>query len=72
MNSLPCHIGIGSLSCNPPISFGKRYSCGRRKWLRRAVDLDDVAVGIEEEELGETGGASGMLIKKRGACLEDG
>ena len=25
--------------------------------LRRAVDLDDVAVGIEEEELGETGGA---------------
>jgi len=23
-------------------------------WLRRAVDLDDVAVGIEEEELGET------------------
>jgi hypothetical protein len=25
--------------------------------LRRAVDLDDVAVGIEEEELGETGQA---------------
>ena len=24
--------------------------------LRRAVDLDDVAVGIEQEELGETGG----------------
>ena len=25
--------------------------------LRCAVDLDDVAVGIEQEELGETGGA---------------
>ena len=29
----------------------------RRGWLRRAVDLDDVAVGIEEVELGETGRA---------------
>jgi len=27
----------------------------RRAWLRRAVDLDDVAIGIELEELGETG-----------------
>ena len=26
--------------------------------LRRAIDLDDVAVGIEQEELGETGGTS--------------
>src|SRR5580704_16561383 len=29
----------------------------RRGWLRGAVDLDDVAVGIEEEELGVTGRA---------------
>jgi hypothetical protein len=27
----------------------------RRLWLRCAVDLDDVAVGIKREELGETG-----------------
>jgi hypothetical protein len=27
----------------------------RRGWLHRAVDLDDVAVRIEEEELGVTG-----------------
>jgi hypothetical protein len=29
----------------------------RRGWLRRAVDLDDVAIRIEEEELGVTGRA---------------
>ena len=29
----------------------------RRAWLRRTVDLDDVAVGIQEEELGEAGRA---------------
>ena len=32
-----------------------RSSGVRRAWLRRTVDLDDVAVGIEQEELGETG-----------------
>jgi hypothetical protein len=29
----------------------------RRVWLGRAVDLYDVAIGIEEEDLGKTGGS---------------
>ncbi len=29
----------------------------RAAMLRRAVDFDDVSVGIEDEELGKTGGA---------------
>ena len=37
--------------------FGEHFKTGFLE-LRRAVDLDDVAVGIEQEELGETGGTS--------------
>jgi hypothetical protein len=52
-NSKILPIRLASRPANVCIDSDASSTAVRRLWLRCAVDLDDVAVGIKREELGD-------------------